>query len=179
MAYPYQIDKNCIPQCDVFLENGYTKEEMKLTNETKKILDPDVNVSATAVRVPVVGGHSEAVNIEFEHEFQLEELREVLSKMSGVVVLDDPSKQVYPMPIHAEGKNRFLLDVSVAMILKLKQLIFGLSLTTSERRQQMRYNCKAHSDFPLNYSIQCVCILPLVFHRHLFWHTLNATKHKI
>ena len=71
----------------------------------KKILDPDVNVSATAVRVPVVGGHSEAVNIEFEHEFQLEELREVLSKMSGVVVLDDPSKQVYPMPIHAEGKN--------------------------------------------------------------------------
>ena len=105
MAYPYQIDKNCIPQCDVFLENGYTKEEMKLTNETKKILDPDINVSATAVRVPVVGGHSEAVNIEFEHEFKLEELRKVLSMMPGIVVLDDPSKQVYPMPIHAEGKN--------------------------------------------------------------------------
>ena len=105
MAYPYQIDKNCIPQCDVFLENGYTKEEMKLTNETKKILDPDINVSATAVRVPVVGGHSEAVNIEFEHEFKLEELRKILSMMPGIVVLDDPSKQVYPMPIHAEGKN--------------------------------------------------------------------------
>jgi len=105
MAYPYQIDKNCIPQCDVFLENGYTKEEMKLTNETKKILDPDINVSATAVRVPVVGGHSEAVNIEFEHEFKLEELRKILSMMPGIVVLDNPSKQVYPMPIHAEGKN--------------------------------------------------------------------------
>ena len=105
MAYSYPIDKNCIPQCDVFLENDYTKEEMKLTNETKKILDPTINVSATAVRVPVVGGHSEAVNVEFEHEFKLEELREVLSAMPGIVVMDDPSKQVYPMPIHAEGKN--------------------------------------------------------------------------
>ena len=105
MAYSYPIDKNCIPQCDVFLENEYTKEEMKLTNETKKILDPTINVSATAVRVPVVGGHSEAVNVEFEHEFKLEELREVLSAMPGIVVMDDPSKQVYPMPIHAEGKN--------------------------------------------------------------------------
>ena len=105
MAYSFPIDKNCIPQCDVFLENDYTKEEMKLTNETKKILDPTINVSATAVRVPVVGGHSEAVNVEFEHEFKLEELREVLSAMPGIVVMDDPSKQVYPMPIHAEGKN--------------------------------------------------------------------------
>ena len=105
MAYSYPIDKNCIPQCDVFLENEYTKEEMKLTNETKKILDPTINVSATAVRVPVVGGHSEAVNIEFDHEFKLEDLREVLSAMPGIVVMDDPSKQVYPMPIHAKGKN--------------------------------------------------------------------------
>ena len=105
MAYSYPIDKNCIPQCDVFLENDYTKEEMKLTNETKKILDPTINVSATAVRVPIVGGHSEAVNVEFEHEFKLEELREVLSGMPGIVVMDVPSKQVYPMPIHAEGKN--------------------------------------------------------------------------
>ena len=105
MAYSYPIDKNCIPQCDVFLENDYTKEEMKLTNETKKILDPTINVSATAVRVPVVGGHSEAVNIEFDHEFKLEDLREVLSAMPGIVVMDDPSKQVYPMPIHAKGKN--------------------------------------------------------------------------
>ena len=112
MAYPYQIDKNCIPQCDVFLDNGYTKEEMKLTNETKKILDSDINVSATAVRIPVVGGHSEAVNIEFEHEYKIDDLRKVLASMPGVVVLDDPDNQVYPMPIHAEGKN----DVFVGRI---------------------------------------------------------------
>jgi aspartate-semialdehyde dehydrogenase len=112
MAYPYPIDKNCIPQCDVFLENGYTKEEMKLTNETKKILDPDINVSATAVRIPVVGGHSEAVNIEFEHEYELDELRKVLASMPGVVILDDPENQLYPMPIDAEGKN----DVFVGRI---------------------------------------------------------------
>ena len=76
MAYPYPIDKNCLPHCDVFEENGYTKEEMKLTNETKKILDPAINVTATAVRVPVVGGHSEAVNIEFENDFEVFELTE-------------------------------------------------------------------------------------------------------
>ncbi len=112
MAYPYEIDKNCIPQCDVFEENGYTKEEMKLTNETKKILDPKINVSATAVRIPVVGGHSEAVNIEFEDEYKLDELRKVLASMPGVIILDDPDNQVYPMPIHAEGKN----DVFVGRI---------------------------------------------------------------
>ena len=112
MAYPYPIDKNCIPQCDVFLENGYTKEEMKLTNETKKILDSTIHVSATAVRVPVVGGHSEAVNIEFEREYKLDELRKVLAYMPGVIILDDPDNEVYPMPIHAEGKN----DVFVGRI---------------------------------------------------------------
>ena len=112
MAYPYPIDKNCIPQCDVFLENGYTKEEMKLTNETKKILDSTIHVSATAVRVPVVGGHSEAVNIELEHEYELDELRKVLAAMPGVIILDDPESQVYPMPIQAEGKN----DVFVGRI---------------------------------------------------------------
>ena len=112
MAYPYDIDKNCIPQCDVFEENGYTKEEMKLTNETKKILDPKINVSATAVRIPVVGGHSEAVNIEFEDEYKLDELRKVLASMPGVIILDDPDNQIYPMPIHAEGKN----DVFVGRI---------------------------------------------------------------
>jgi len=112
MAYPYPIDKNCIPQCDVFLENGYTKEEMKLTNETKKILDSTIHVSATAVRVPVVGGHSEAVNIEFEHEYEIDELRKVLSAMPGVIIMDDPASHVYPMPIQAEGKN----DVFVGRI---------------------------------------------------------------
>jgi len=105
MAYPYEIDKNCIPQCDVFMENGYTKEEMKLTNETKKILDKDINVTATAVRVPVVGGHSEAVNIEFESEFEIGEVKKLLDEMPGIKVVDDPLQSKYPMPINVEGKN--------------------------------------------------------------------------
>jgi aspartate-semialdehyde dehydrogenase len=104
-AYHYEIDKNCIPQCDSFLENGYTKEEMKLTNETKKILDPAISVTATAVRVPVVGGHSESVNIEFENEFNIQEVKNILSQTSGIKVQDDPSKLDYPMPKYAEGKN--------------------------------------------------------------------------
>ena len=112
MAYPYEIDKNCIPQCDVFMDNGYTKEEMKLTNETKKILDSNINVSATAVRVPVVGGHSESVNIEFETEFDIDEVRKVLSEMPGITLSDDPANNVYPMPLTAEGKN----DVFVGRI---------------------------------------------------------------
>ncbi len=112
MAYRYPIDKNCIPQCDVFLENGYTKEEMKLTNETRKILDPAINVSATAVRVPVVGGHSEAVNIEFENDFDLETVRALLEEQTGIVVKDDPNTFDYPMPKYAAGKN----DVFVGRI---------------------------------------------------------------
>lgn len=105
MAYKYPIDKNCIPQCDSFLENGYTKEEMKLTNETKKILDPSINVTATAVRVPVVGGHSEAVNIEFEKDFDLMEVRNLLKAQSGLTLEDDPENYCYPMPKYAEGKD--------------------------------------------------------------------------
>src|SRR5574343_75940 len=89
MAYNYPIDKNCIPQCDSFVDNGYTKEEMKLTNETKKILDPAINVTATAVRVPVVGGHSEAVNIEFENDFDLADVRKLLHEQSGITLKDD------------------------------------------------------------------------------------------
>ena len=112
MAYKYEIDKNCIPQCDVFLENGYTKEEMKLTNETRKILDPSINVSATAVRVPVVGGHSEAVNIEFENEFDIEQVRSILANISGITLQDDPANFSYPMPKHASGKD----DVFVGRI---------------------------------------------------------------
>ncbi len=112
MAYKYEIDKNCIPQCDVFLENGYTKEEMKLTNETRKILDPSINVSATAVRVPVVGGHSEAVNVEFENEFDLEQVRNILSNISGITLQDDPANFSYPMPKYASGKD----DVFVGRI---------------------------------------------------------------
>jgi aspartate-semialdehyde dehydrogenase len=112
MAYRYPIDKNCIPQCDVFLENGYTKEEMKLTNETKKILDPNINVTATAVRVPVVGGHSEAVNIEFENEFDISEVKTILKSTPGITLQDEPSNFVYPMPKYAQGKN----DVFVGRI---------------------------------------------------------------
>jgi aspartate-semialdehyde dehydrogenase len=112
MAYKYPIDKNCIPQCDSFIENGYTKEEMKLTNETKKILDPAINVTATAVRVPVVGGHSESVNIEFENDFDLSEVRRLLHEQSGITLKDDPTTFSYPMPKYAEGKD----DVFVGRI---------------------------------------------------------------
>ena len=112
MAYHYPIDKNCIPQCDVFTDNGYTKEELKLTNETKKILDPAINVTATAVRVPVVGGHSEAVNIEFENDFDLDEVRRLLHEQPGITLKDDPTTNNYPMPKYAEGKD----DVFVGRI---------------------------------------------------------------
>jgi aspartate-semialdehyde dehydrogenase len=112
MAYKYPIDKNCIPQCDSFLDNGYTKEEMKLTNETKKILDPSINVTATAVRVPVVGGHSEAVNVEFEKDFDLAEVRRLLHEQEGITLKDDPTTYSYPMPKYAEGKD----DVFVGRI---------------------------------------------------------------
>ncbi len=112
MAYNYPIDKNCIPHCDSFLENGYTKEEMKLTNETKKILDPAISVTATAVRVPVVGGHSEAVNIEFEKNFDLTEVRRLLHRTLGITLKDDPTTNTYPMPRYAEAKD----DVFVGRI---------------------------------------------------------------
>ena len=112
MAYKYPIDKNCIPQCDVFTDNGYTKEEMKLTNETKKILDPSILVTATAVRVPVVGGHSEAVNIEFENDFDLHEVKAILAATPGITVQDNLDAYEYPMPRFAEGKN----DVFVGRI---------------------------------------------------------------
>ena len=105
MAYPYQIYKNALPHCDDFTENGYTKEEMKLTNETKKILDKNIDVVATAVRVPVVSGHSESVNITFENDFDLNEVRFALSVMDGVEVLDNPQKNEYPMPISAHKKD--------------------------------------------------------------------------
>lgn len=112
MAYPHPIDKNCIPHCDDFMDNGYTKEEMKLSNETKKILDPAIRLSATAVRVPVVGGHSEALNIEFENDFNLSEVRALFEQTPGVVLQDDPKNNLYPMPRTAEGKN----DVFVGRI---------------------------------------------------------------
>tara|TARA_B100000575_G_scaffold33556_1_gene22570 strand:- start:4909 stop:5904 length:996 start_codon:yes stop_codon:yes gene_type:complete len=106
MVYPYQIYQNALPQCDIFLENGYTKEEMKLVNETHKILsDKSINVSATAVRIPVFGGHAESVNIELREKTNCEEIKTLLNKTSGVIVQDDPKKSIYPMPIYAEGKD--------------------------------------------------------------------------
>lgn len=113
MAYPYAIDQNCIPHCDTFTDNGYTKEEMKLTNETKKILgDDSVQVTATAVRVPVMGGHSESVNIEFEQEFNTSDVRRLLADTPGIFVQDQPEMNNYPMPLYARGKD----DVFVGRI---------------------------------------------------------------
>lgn len=106
MAYKYPIDLNAIPQIDVFLDNGYTKEEMKMVNETKKIMrDDSIRVTATTVRIPVMGGHSEAVNVEFESEFELAEVRSLLSNAPGVVLVDDPAAQQYPMPKDAHERD--------------------------------------------------------------------------
>ncbi|MGZ5303263.1 MAG: aspartate-semialdehyde dehydrogenase, partial [Bacteroidia bacterium] len=104
--YKYQIDKNCIPQCDVFAEDGYTKEELKVVNETRKILGiPQLGVTCTAVRVPVVGGHSESVNIEFNREPNIDEIRKVLDSEEGISLQDDPDTFCYPMPLTAHNKN--------------------------------------------------------------------------
>lgn len=113
MAYPYPIHRNAIPACDVFQENGYTKEELKLVNETQKILDDrTIAVTATAVRIPVVGGHSESINLEFHNEYDVTDVRKLLSETDGVTVQDNPDTNTYPMPIYAEGKN----DVFVGRI---------------------------------------------------------------
>jgi aspartate-semialdehyde dehydrogenase len=105
-VYPHTIDMNALPHIDVFLDNGYTKEEMKMVNETKKIMDDQsMQVTATTVRIPVKGGHSESVNIEFENDFNLTMVRQLLEETEGVTVLDNPSQNVYPMPIIAEGKD--------------------------------------------------------------------------
>ncbi|HEY0046306.1 MAG TPA: aspartate-semialdehyde dehydrogenase [Flavobacterium sp.] len=113
MAYKYPIHRNVIPQCDMFEDNGYTKEEMKLVRETQKILgDYTIAVTATAVRVPVVGGHSEAVNVEFESDFEINEVRKILHETPGIVVQDNIDTFTYPMPMYAEGKD----DVFVGRI---------------------------------------------------------------
>lgn len=105
-AYPHPIFENALPHCDIFLENNYTKEEMKLVHETRKILDaPDLRVTATAVRIPVHGGHSESVNIEFKQAFQLPEIYRLLTEAAGVVVLDRPEENEYPMPLFAKNKD--------------------------------------------------------------------------
>ena len=109
-AYPYQIDLNVIPHIDVFQENGYTKEEMKMIKETNKIMgDDSIRVTATTVRIPVMGGHSESVNIEFENDFDLTEVRSLLAEQEGVIVVDDPANLKYPMPKDAHGKDEVLV----------------------------------------------------------------------
>ncbi|MDA8886900.1 aspartate-semialdehyde dehydrogenase [Bacteroidia bacterium] len=110
MVYDYQIDKNCIPHCDVFLDNGYTKEEMKLVHETRKILNaPNMNITATAVRVPVVGGHSESINVQFSNSFTMEDVKNLLEETEGVTVIDDIANNVYPMPINARDKDEVMV----------------------------------------------------------------------
>ena len=106
MAYPHKIDMNALPHIDVFLDNGYTKEEMKMVNETRKIMEDDsIQVTATTVRIPVIGGHSEAVNVEFEKEYELADIRSILEKTPGVIVMDDPKNNVYPMPIVSHNRD--------------------------------------------------------------------------
>ena len=122
--YPYPIDQNVLPHIDSFLDNGYTKEEMKMVNETRKILgDASIAITATTVRVPVQGGHSESVNVEFLKPFTLERVRELLEAMPGVTVQDDPSKKLYPMPLYAWGKD----DVFVGRIRRDESIENGLN----------------------------------------------------
>lgn len=105
-VYPYNIDLNCLPHCDIFLENDYTKEEMKLVHETRKILgDDSIGITATAVRVPVIGGHSEAVNVEFHKEFDINEARELMNSFPGVKVMDNVAQNIYPMPYYQQDKD--------------------------------------------------------------------------
>ena len=113
MAYPYPINRNALPHCDTFMDNGYTKEEMKLAREPQKILDDNTfSVTATAVRIPTAGGHSEAVNVEFESDFDLSEVRQILQQTPGVIVQDNPDTNTYPMPVYAHEKD----DVFVGRI---------------------------------------------------------------
>lgn len=123
-AYPHDIHRNALPHCDVFLDNGYTKEEMKLVNETHKILDPSIQVTATAVRIPVVGGHSEAVNLTLSKTPDLEDIRDLLNNTPGVVVVDNLQNNEYPMPLNAEGKD----DVFVGRIRKDESQDKGINL---------------------------------------------------
>jgi aspartate-semialdehyde dehydrogenase len=106
MAYPHRIDMNALPHIDVFLDNGYTKEEMKMVNETRKIMEDDsIRVTATTVRIPVIGGHSEAINVEFEKEFELSDVYKILENSTGVIVMDEPAKNIYPMPIVSHNRD--------------------------------------------------------------------------
>ena len=124
-VYPYPIDQNILPHIDSFLETGYTKEEMKMVNETHKIFnDESIAVSPTTVRVPVQGGHSESINLEFEKDFTMEQVRELIAAMPGVTIQDDPANNVYPMPLFAWGKD----DVFVGRIRRDPSIKYGINL---------------------------------------------------
>jgi aspartate-semialdehyde dehydrogenase len=122
--FPYQIVNNCLPHIDVFLDNGYTKEEMKMVNETRKILKrPDLKITATAVRVPVINSHSESINVEFENDFDLNELVEILKNAEGIVVVDNPEKNSYPLATQASGHN----EVFVGRIRRDESVPYGIN----------------------------------------------------
>ena len=122
--FPYQIVNNCLPHIDVFLDNGYTKEEMKMVNETRKILNkPDLKVTATAVRVPVINSHSESINVEFEQDFELKDLVNTLKNSKGIVVVDNPEKNTYPLATQASGHN----EVFVGRIRRDESVPYGIN----------------------------------------------------
>jgi len=124
-VYPHPIDMNCLPHCGTFYENDYTQEEIKLVNETRKILEtPSLAITATSVRVPVIGGHSESVNVEFEYPFELDKVRSLLSQTPGVVVQDDPAQNLYPMPSIAHGKD----EVFVGRLRRDESIENGLNM---------------------------------------------------
>ena len=104
-VYPYQIYKNAIPHCDEFEKNGYTKEEMKLVNETNKILDSNISITATAVRLPISGGHSESINLTLENQFKIDDIKSIIKNSEGVILEDNPSENLYPMPLSSQGKD--------------------------------------------------------------------------
>ena len=151
MAYPHNIYRNVIPHCDDFLNNGYTKEEMKITNETKKILDKNIDVVATAARVPVIGGHSESVNITFSNGFDLKKIKDILENTPGVKVLDNISKNVYPMPINSYKKN----EVFVGRIRKDFTLdkTLNLWITADNLRKGAATNAVQIAEYLINKNI--------------------------
>ncbi|MEO8582993.1 MAG: aspartate-semialdehyde dehydrogenase [Flavitalea sp.] len=150
MAYKYPIDLNVIPQIDVFLDNGYTKEEMKMVKETNKIMrDDSIKVTATTVRIPVMGGHSESVNVEFENDFTLEDIRSLLSSAPGIKVVDDPAAQQYPMPMDAQDKDdvfvgRLRRDESQPKTLNLWIVSDNLRKGAATNAVQIAEYCLAH-----------------------------------
>ena len=136
-VYPHPIDQNCLPHCDTFQENGYTREEMKVHHETKKIMgDDSIQLSRTAVRVPVVGGHSEAVYLEFAKDFEMDAVRDALSSFPGVILEDRPEDLVYPMPRNAHGKDEVFVGRFAAIWAIRAACTFGLWRTTCGRGQR-------------------------------------------